>query len=97
MDYKKYSLENLENWLHDAMESGATPQEIYDVVIGVVKESYYHHKHHAGYAYDLLNKFTNHTSAGIVSLTGPDSDEPIVLGPYNGGVEEYEKGIMERL
>jgi len=38
MDYKKYSLENLENWMHDAISSGdATPQEIYDVIAGVVK------------------------------------------------------------
>ena len=36
-DYKKYSLENLENWMHDAMSSGgATPQEIYDVIVNLV-------------------------------------------------------------
>ena len=56
MDYKKYSLENLENWLHDAMSAGeATPQEIYDLIKGVVKENYYHHKHHASQAYELLS------------------------------------------
>lgn len=54
-NYKKYSLENLENWLHDAMSSGeATPQEIYDVIKGVVEEQYYHHKHYTGQAYELL-------------------------------------------
>jgi len=55
MDYKKYSLENLENWLNDAMSaSGATPQEIYDVIVGVVKESYYYHKDQASRANELL-------------------------------------------
>lgn len=56
MDYKKYSLENLENWIHDAMESDATPQEIYDVIIGVVRETYYHHKNKESQAYELLCK-----------------------------------------
>ena len=41
MDYKKYSLENLENWLYDAMSAGeATPQEIYDVIVNAVKDNY---------------------------------------------------------
>ncbi len=54
-DYKKYSLEHLENWLHDAMSAGeATPQEIYDVIKGVVEENYYHYKFHASQAYELL-------------------------------------------
>jgi hypothetical protein len=55
-DYKKYSLENLENWMHDAMSSGgATPQEIYDVIVGVVKENYYIYKQQASQAYELLS------------------------------------------
>lgn len=55
MDYKKYSLENLENWLHDAMSAGeATPQEIYDVIVGVAKENYYIYKQQASQAYELL-------------------------------------------
>ena len=33
MDYKKYSLENLEKWIEDAINSSeASPQEIYDVI-----------------------------------------------------------------
>jgi hypothetical protein len=59
-DYKKYSLENLENWLHDAMSSGeATPDEIYDLIMKVVRENYYHHKHHASQAYELLCKLND--------------------------------------
>jgi len=54
-NYKKYSLENLENWLHDAMSCGdATPQEIYDVILDVVKDNYYTYKHQASQAYELL-------------------------------------------
>jgi hypothetical protein len=55
MDYKKYSLEQLENWMHDAMSAGeATPQEIYDVIIEVVKDNYYTYKKQASEAYELL-------------------------------------------
>ena len=54
-DYKKYSLENLENWVHDAMSSAeATPQEIYDVIKGVVEDNYYTYKKQTTDAYELL-------------------------------------------
>lgn len=56
-DYKKYSLENLENWMHDAMGSDATPDEIYDVIVNVVRENYYYYKQQASFAHELMTKF----------------------------------------
>jgi hypothetical protein len=54
-NYKKYSLERLEEWMHDSISSAETsPQEIYDVIKRVVEEQYYYHKHHTGRCYDLL-------------------------------------------
>ena len=54
-DYKKYSLEQLKNWVHDAMSSAeATPQEIYDLIKGVVEENYYTYKVQTENAYELL-------------------------------------------
>jgi hypothetical protein len=54
-DYKKYSLENLENWMHDAISSAeATPQEIYDVIKGVVEEQYHYFKYNTQHCYELL-------------------------------------------
>ena len=53
-DYKKYSLEQLENWIHDAVSGDASPQEIYAVIKGVVDEQYHYFKHHTGRCYDLL-------------------------------------------
>ena len=54
-DYKKYSLENLEKWMSDALlSSEATPQEIYDVIRGVVDEEYHYFKHQTGRCYELL-------------------------------------------
>lgn len=70
LNYKKYSLENLENWLHDAMSaSEATPQEIYDTIKGVVEENYYHHKHHASQAYELLTLINGHGKDYISTIT----------------------------
>jgi hypothetical protein len=54
-DYKKYSLENLEKWMSDALISAeATPQEIYDVIKGVVDEEYHYFKHQTSRCYELL-------------------------------------------
>ena len=55
-DCKKYSLDNLEKWMSDALlSSDATPQEIYDVIHKVVEEEYHYFKHHTGRCYELLS------------------------------------------
>ncbi len=54
MDYKKYSLEKLQEWVHDAMNSDASPHEIYSAIREAVREDYYYYKHHCGRAYELL-------------------------------------------
>ena len=41
---KNYSLAELEVWVSDAMESGATPEEIYDTIVSVVKKNVRYHK-----------------------------------------------------
>jgi hypothetical protein len=53
-DYKKYSLGQVENFLYDAMSTDATPQEIYDVIKGVVEDNYYTYKNATSKAYELL-------------------------------------------
>jgi len=56
-DYKKYSLEHLENWMHDAMSSAdATSDEIYDCIVNVVRDNYYHHKKYTDESRKLLTK-----------------------------------------
>ena len=54
MTYKNYSLEQLKNFLYDAMSAEATPQEIYDAIRGVVEDNYYTYKVHTEKAYELL-------------------------------------------
>jgi hypothetical protein len=55
MNYKNYSLSNLEKWIEDAINSSeASPQEIYDVIKKVVEENYYCYKNHTERCYELL-------------------------------------------
>ena len=70
-DYKKYSLEQVENFLYDAMSTDATPQEIYDVIKGVVEDNYYTYKNQTSKAYELLG-LLNGNGEGHIS----DWEEP---------------------
>jgi hypothetical protein len=53
-DLKNYSLQQVENFLHDAMSTDATAQEIYDVIRGVVEDNYNVYETAAAKSYDLL-------------------------------------------
>ena len=54
-DYKKYSLEKLETWVEDALNSAeASPQEIYDCIRKVVEDNYYYYKNSTSRCYELL-------------------------------------------
>ena len=88
-DYKKYALGQVENFLHDAMGSGATPQEIYDVIKGVVEDNYYTYKKCASEAYELL-ALLNGNGEGHVTC-----DEDVEA--YNTVIREkeyYESSIQ---
>lgn len=99
MDYKKYSLENLENWMHDAMSSAeASPQEIYDVIIGVVKENYYVYKQQASQAYELLALLNGNGKGHIkeyddcvdkILSCDKDDPSPECKGAWNDFWEQY--------
>jgi len=66
-DYKKYALGQVENFLYDAMSTDATPQEIYDVIKGVVEDNYYTYKKQTENAYELL-ALLNGNGVGHVSV-----------------------------
>jgi hypothetical protein len=79
-DYKKYALGQVENFLYDAMSTDATPQEIYDVIKGVVQDNYYTYKKCASESYELL-ALLNGNGVGHV---GVDLDYPkskVVVAP----------------
>ena len=60
-DYKKYSLENLENWLHDAIScSEASPHEIYSTIRKVVQEQHDIYKERQKNCLGLLELLSGH-------------------------------------
>ncbi len=60
-DYKKYSLEKLQEWVHDALSSGeASPHEIYSAIREAVREDYYYYKDHSSRASGLLELLSGH-------------------------------------
>ena len=72
-DYKKYSLEKLEDWVHDALSGDATPQEIYDTIKNVVVESRCYHKQQGSRAYELLALMNGNKSQSKVEWAHPES------------------------
>ena len=60
-NYKKYSLEKLQEWVHDALSTGeASPHEIYSAIREAVREDYYYYKHHCSRASGLLELLSGH-------------------------------------
>jgi hypothetical protein len=88
MDYKKYSLEKLEEWVHDALSCGeASPQEIYDVIKKVVEENYYTYKDHTSRCYELL-ALLNGNGKGHLSCN-KDDPSPECKKSWNDFWEEH--------
>jgi len=75
-DYKKYSLKQLENFLYDAMGAAeASPQEIYDVIKGVVEDNYYTYKQQTANAYELLALLNGNGKGHLTCDKDDTSDE----------------------
>ena len=75
-DYKKYSLEKLEEWVHDAMSSDASPHEIYSTIREVVRENYNYHREKVSNAYGLLELLSGHRPVKDTTTLQCDKDDP---------------------
>jgi len=93
-DHKTYSLKQVENFLYDAMSSGATPQEIYDVIKGVVQDNYYTYKKSAAEAYELLG-LLNGNGKGHLTCDKDDTS-PECKKSWSSFWEDAEPYIRER-
>jgi hypothetical protein len=61
LDYKKYSLDKLKEWVHDALSCGeASPHEIYSAIREAVQEDYQYYKDHSNRALGLLELMSGH-------------------------------------
>jgi hypothetical protein len=86
-DYKKYSLEKLQEWVHDAMNSDASPHEIYSAIREAVREEYYYHKDCISRVSELL-ALLNSNGEGHLSCD-KDDKSPECQEAWNSFWEEY--------
>jgi len=71
--YRKYSLEQLDNWVHDALNcEDLSPQDIYDTIVKCVDESVECHKKYLTKSIELLSLLKGHRSVDYVDF---DTDE----------------------
>ena len=71
--YRKYSLEQLDNWVNDALScEDLTPQDIYNTVVKCVDDSVEHHKKHLTKSIELLSLLKGHREVDF----GVGNDEP---------------------
>ena len=84
-DHKDYSLKQVENFLYDAMSTESSPQEIYDVIKGVVEDNYNVYKNATQKAYELLALLNGngegHISSYPVSKVEEKLKTPIQQNP----------------
>ena len=90
-DYKKYSLEKLQEWIHDAMNSDASPHEIYSTIRQAVREEYYYHKDCISRASGLLELLSGHrpVTDNITLQCNKDDPSPECRKSWNDFWEEY--------
>ena len=59
--YKKYSLEQLDNWVNDALNcEDLTPEDIYDTIVNCVDDSVEYHKKYLTKSIGLLSLLKGH-------------------------------------
>jgi len=64
--YQKYSLEQLDNWVNDALScEDLTPQDIYDTIVKCVDESVEYHKKHLTKSVELLSLLKGNRSVNL--------------------------------
>ena len=69
-NYKNYSLEKLEEWVHDALSCGdASPHEIYSVIRKVVQDEYNYHKEQSQKCFGLLELLSGHRPVKPVDVS----------------------------
>jgi hypothetical protein len=69
--YRKYSLEQLDNWVHDALNcEDLTPQDIYDTIVKCVDDSVEYHKEHLTKSVELLSLLKGHRPVDFNDVMG---------------------------
>lgn len=84
LEYKNYSLSSLNDWISDALNSEATPEEIYETIINCVERDLEYHEACAKQAKELLSLLKGHKT--------PDFDDKITFStPYKDDVINFPR------
>ena len=84
-DRKIYSLQQLEEWIEDALESEATPQEIHDTIIHTIEKSVNYHRaclNHSSRLLSLLEDNINIEGYDDFELPLPKQDNVVRMSDY---------------
>lgn len=69
-EYKKYCLQQLDNWVNDALScEDITPQEIYDTIKQCIVDSQVYHKKQKSRSYELLSLLMGHRPVDLEPKT----------------------------
>ena len=75
-DYKKYSLQHLDEWVHDALNCDEiTPQEIYNTISDAVDDSIDYHRNNLDRGVELLSLLKGYRSTEIGEATDKDWED----------------------
>ena len=58
MPSENYSLRNLQEWIEDALESEATPEEVYDTIVNTIQRKINYHSKCTRDCQDVLDLLT---------------------------------------
>ena len=90
--YKKYSLEQLDNWVHDALNcEDLTPQDIYETIVKCVDDSVEYHKKHLTKSIELLSLLKGHRNIDFVEKYSTTPFSPVSEKDWTDFWEESEK------
>ena len=81
LEYKNYSLSNLNDWISDALNSEATPEEIYATIVNCVERDVEYHDACVKQAKQLLSLLKGQVI--------PNFDDKITFSSYNDDVINF--------
>ena len=91
--YKKYSLEHLENWLHDALNcEDLTPQDIYDTIVKCVDENVEYHKKYLTKNIEVLSLLKGHRPS-VFDASAHEFDDFW----YDSETPEYTEEVLDAM
>jgi len=88
--YKKYSLEQLDNWVHDSLNcEDLTPKDIYDTIVKCVDESVEYHKKNLTKSIELLSLLKGHRPVDYIDFDTDEKDWENFWNETNGVSSHY--------